>query len=73
MAALANGDLSFRMTQDIPAEYAQIRDHFNDAMGRLGEMVATIKASSTAIAVSSQEINDGAANLSARTEEQACP
>ena len=71
MAALASGDLSFRMTQDIPAEYAQIRDHFNDAMGRLSEMVATIKASSTAIAGSSQEINDGAANLSARTEEQA--
>ncbi|CAH1658371.1 Globin-coupled sensor protein [Hyphomicrobiales bacterium] len=71
MAALASGDLSFRMTQDIPAEYAQIRDHFNDAMGRLGEMVTTIKASSAAIAGSSHEINDGAANLSARTEEQA--
>ncbi|QEL21167.1 globin-coupled sensor protein [Bosea sp. F3-2] len=71
MAALADGDLSFRIAQDIPAEYAQIRDHFNDAMNRLGEMVATIKASSTAIAGSSQEINDGATNLSARTEEQA--
>ncbi|WP_293810554.1 globin-coupled sensor protein [uncultured Bosea sp.] len=71
MAALANGDLTFRIAQDIPSEYVQIRDHFNDAMERLGNMVATIKATSTTIASSSQEINDGAANLSARTEEQA--
>lgn len=71
MAALADGDLTFRMAPDIPTEYAQIRDHFNNAMHRLGEMVATIKESSTAIASSSREIHDGATNLSMRTEEQA--
>jgi methyl-accepting chemotaxis protein len=71
MAALARGDLTFRMAQDIPEEYGQIRDHFNDAMGRLGEMVTTIKTMSGAIAASSQEINSGAEDLSSRTEEQA--
>ncbi|WP_082613194.1 globin-coupled sensor protein [Bosea sp. Root483D1] len=71
MAALANGDLTVRITQDMPAEYAMIGTHFNDAMERLGTMIATIKASSTAIAASSQEISDGAADLSERTEQQA--
>ncbi|SEG33214.1 globin-coupled sensor protein [Bosea lathyri] len=71
MAALAKGDLTFRMTADIPAEYAEIRDHFNDAMGRLQEMVATIKTTSSAIAASSREISSGAEDLSSRTEQQA--
>ncbi|RDJ20756.1 globin-coupled sensor protein [Bosea caraganae] len=71
MAALANGDLTYRMADDIPAEYGEIREHFNHAMERLGEMVATIKATSSSIAASSQEINSGAENLSSRTEQQA--
>ncbi|RYE79752.1 MAG: globin-coupled sensor protein, partial [Hyphomicrobiales bacterium] len=71
MAALASGDLAFRISQEMPAEYAQIGTHFNDAMARLGEMIATIKTSSAAIAATSQEISDGAADLSERTEEQA--
>jgi methyl-accepting chemotaxis protein len=71
MAALAKGDLTFRIGQDIPAEYGLIRDNFNDAMARLEGMIATIKASSVAIAASSQEINSGAEDLSLRTEQQA--
>ena len=71
MAALAEGDLTFRMTADIPVEYVQIRDHFNNAMERLQEMVSTIKATSLAIATSSVAINTGASNLSSRTEQQA--
>jgi len=71
MAALAKGDLTFRMTADIPAEYAEIRDHFNDAMARLQEMVATIKTTSSAIAASSREISSGAEDLSSRTEQRA--
>jgi methyl-accepting chemotaxis protein len=71
MAALAGGDLTYRMADDMPAEYASIREHFNDAMAKLGEMVATIKTSSAAIATSSQEINSGADDLSSRTEQQA--
>ncbi|PTM41030.1 globin-coupled sensor protein [Bosea sp. 124] len=71
MAALAKGDLTFRIGQNIPEEYGLIRDNFNDAMTRLEEMVAAIKTSSTAIAASSQEINSGAEDLSLRTEQQA--
>ncbi|HEV7258105.1 MAG TPA: methyl-accepting chemotaxis protein [Bosea sp. (in: a-proteobacteria)] len=71
MAALAKGDLTFRIGQDIPAEYGMIRDNFNDAMARLEGMIATIKSSSVAIAASSQEINSGAEDLSLRTEQQA--
>jgi methyl-accepting chemotaxis protein len=71
MAALADGDLTYRMSAEIPAEYAEIRDHFNGAMARLQEMVGTIKATSAAIAASSQEISTGAQDLSMRTEQQA--
>ncbi|TCR70416.1 globin-coupled sensor protein [Bosea sp. BK604] len=71
MAALAEGDLTYRMSNEIPAEYAQIRDHFNNALARLGEMVSTIKTGSSAIASSAQEINSGAEDLSSRTEQQA--
>jgi len=71
LAALAQGDLTYRMASEIPEEYAQIRDHFNDAMDRLGEMVNTIKASSGNLASSSREINSGAEDLSSRTEQQA--
>ena len=71
MAALASGDLTFRMSDDIPAEYAQICDHFNSAMSRLQDMVATIKASSIEIAASAVTISSGAEELSSRTEQQA--
>ena len=71
MAALARGDLGYRITSDIPAEYAPIRDDFNAAMERLSEMVETIKSTSSAIAASSREINAGAEDLSSRTEQQA--
>ncbi len=71
MAALAEGDLTYRMADDMPPEYGQIRDHFNNAVARLGEMVSTIKSGSTAIAASAQEINSGAEDLSSRTEQQA--
>lgn len=71
MAALAEGDLTYRMSAEIPAEYSEIRDHFNGAMARLQEMVGTIKATSAAIASSSQEISTGAQDLSMRTEQQA--
>ena len=71
MAALAKGDLTFRIAHDIPEEYGRIRDHFNEAMAHLDEMITTIKTSSAAIAASSQEINSGADDLSLRTEQQA--
>ncbi len=71
MAALADGDLTHRMSADIPAEYAQIRDHFNAAAERLQQMASTIKTTSASIAASSQEINSGAQDLSMRTEQLA--
>lgn len=71
MSALADGDLTHRMPNDIPVEYATIAEQFNCAMDRLEGMIGTIKATSTQIAVSSKEINAGAEDLSQRTEQQA--
>jgi methyl-accepting chemotaxis protein len=71
LAALAEGNLTHRMGDDMPAEYALLRDHFNGAMDRLEGMLGTIKATSMMIQASSEEINSGARNLSTRTEQQA--
>ena len=71
MSALAQGDLGYRMADEIPAEYAEIKDHFNEAVGRLQSMVETIKATSAQIGASAREINTGADDLSTRTEQQA--
>lgn len=71
LTALAQGDLTHRMSRDIPAEYSEIRDTFNEAIARLQEMVDTIKTTSISIANSSREINAGADDLSGRTEQQA--
>lgn len=71
MAAVADGDLTHRMPDDMPSEYAMICDHFNGAMSRLQEMISTIKSTSGLIATSSREINSGATDLSQRTEQQA--
>lgn len=71
MSALAAGDLTYRMPNDIPVEYAVIAEQFNLAMVRLEDMLGTIKATSAQITVSSNEINVGAEDLSNRTEQQA--
>jgi len=71
MVALSDNDLTHRMSEDMPQEYVSIATHFNEAMGKLDAMVATIKSTSATITASSHEINSGANDLSMRTEQQA--
>ncbi|SFI46023.1 methyl-accepting chemotaxis protein [Bosea sp. OK403] len=71
LAALAGGDLTFRIAENIPEEYTLIRDNFNSAMIRLEEMVSTIQSTSELIVGASQEINSGSQDLSMRTDQQA--
>lgn len=71
MSALAKGNLSYRMSRDIPDEYKDIPEHFNEAMTRLAEMVTAIKQTSNQIYLSSHSINEGAKNLSDRSDQQA--
>ncbi|HEY0121981.1 MAG TPA: methyl-accepting chemotaxis protein [Rhizobium sp.] len=71
MTALTRGDLIYRIPEDIPEEYARIRDDFNGTAERLLDMVTTIKSTTAQIGASAREINSGADDLSTRTEQQA--
>jgi methyl-accepting chemotaxis protein len=71
MAALVAGDLTHRLSDDIPAEYQKLRDDFNVAMGRLEEVISVANASTSGIGNGANEIAQASDDLSRRTEQQA--
>ncbi len=71
MAALSQGDLTYRMADDIPPEYGQLRGDFNGAMAKLAETMGAIAANAQGILGAGGEISKAADNLSRRTEQQA--
>jgi methyl-accepting chemotaxis protein len=71
MRALAAGDLTHRLGDNIPAEYSQLRLDFNTALERLSGTLASMQSSSRAISGSVEEIAAAADDMSRRTEAQA--
>jgi methyl-accepting chemotaxis protein len=71
MRALSAGDLTYRMSSDVPEEYAQLRADFNAAMAQLQQTVGAIMTSSGTLGGGAQEISSAADDLSRRTEQQA--
>lgn len=68
---LKKGDLTHRIAQDLPGEYAKLRDDFNDAIIQLCETMTVVAANASAIHSGIAAITDGATDLSKRTEQQA--
>jgi methyl-accepting chemotaxis protein len=68
---VAGGDLTSRLDQRFPSEFAKIRDDFNAAASKLMETVRAVVASTTAIHAGSHEISNSSDDLSRRTEQQA--
>jgi methyl-accepting chemotaxis protein len=68
---LSDGNLTFRLPDDFPDAYKQIRDDFNSAIGGLQETIAAIASAAREVASAAGEISSGTTNLSQRTEEQA--
>ena len=68
---LAGGDLTSRLDQRFPTEFAKIRDDFNAAASKLMETVRAVVASTSAIHAGSHEISTSSDDLSRRTEQQA--
>jgi methyl-accepting chemotaxis protein len=68
---LAGGDLTSRLDQRFPTEFAKIRDDFNAAASKLMETVRAVVASTGAIHAGSHEISTSSDDLSRRTEQQA--
>ncbi|MDP3868861.1 MAG: globin-coupled sensor protein [Phenylobacterium sp.] len=71
MAALAAGDLTYRMPDDLPEEYRKLREDFNAAIAQLEETMTTVAASTASIGASSDEMAQASDDLSRRTEQQA--
>jgi methyl-accepting chemotaxis protein len=71
LGKLAEGDLTFRLTNGFNGEHLQIRDDFNTAIGGLQETIASIADSTREVANAASEISTSTTDLSQRTEEQA--
>ena len=71
MAALAQGDLAYRMPDDIPAEYLQLREDFNGAMAALQETMTAVSLTTRNVRGGADEISAASDDLSRRTEQQA--
>ncbi len=71
LAALAEGRLTFRLADDLPAEYAQLRDDFNNAIAELQATVQSVGAATHGVRGGSDEMALAADDLSRRTEQQA--
>jgi methyl-accepting chemotaxis protein len=68
---LADGDLTFRLPEQFPDAYRQIKDDFNAAIARLQETIRALVGSTREVASAAAEISTSTTDLSQRTEEQA--
>lgn len=71
MTALAAGDLTFRMPDDLASEYGQLRQDFNAAVERIEETMSTVAATTGGISRRVQDMARSSDDLSHRTEKQA--
>ena len=71
LLALAEGDLSKRVTGQYQGEFDQLKQALNSTFDRLQNLVASIQNAANDIQVAATEIQSGNLDLSRRTESQA--
>jgi methyl-accepting chemotaxis protein len=71
VSRLAEGDLTYRLEQQLPAAYAQLQRDFNAAMEKLQQAMQGINENSGGVKTAASEISHAADDLSRRTEQQA--
>jgi methyl-accepting chemotaxis protein len=71
LARLAQGDLSYRITEEFAAEYKKVQDDFNAASVQLQETIGAIVSAVGDVSGAASEISTSTTDLSQRTEEQA--
>jgi methyl-accepting chemotaxis protein len=71
LSKLSDGDFTFRLNDEIPAAYRQIKDDFNTAISRLREMIQAVAESTHEVAGAAGEISSATGDLSHRIEQQA--
>jgi methyl-accepting chemotaxis protein len=71
LSALAQGNLSQRITTDYQGDFAELKNNANTAAERIGAIVSQIKEAAQEVSSASAEISSSTTDLSSRTEEQA--
>ena len=71
LARLAEKDLTFRLTDDLPPAYAQLQDDFNAAVEQLAAAFAGVNDSTDSVHAGSREISLASDDLAQRTAQQA--
>jgi methyl-accepting chemotaxis protein len=71
LSELAQGNLTHRLSGEVPPAYEKLFADFNETVSRLSSTVRTIQVTAGDVGLASREINTGADDLSKRTEDQA--
>jgi methyl-accepting chemotaxis protein len=71
LSKLSDGDFTFRLDDEIPDAYQQIKDDFNSAVVRLHEMIQAVADTTREVAGAAGEITSATGDLSQRIEAQA--
>jgi methyl-accepting chemotaxis protein len=71
LAKLAEKDLTYHITEQLPEAYAQVQADFNEAVEQLAAAFDAVRASTDAVHSGSEEIAVASNDLSRRTEQQA--
>jgi methyl-accepting chemotaxis protein len=71
ISALAEGDLSYRISADLPLEYQNLRDDFNAALVQLEAAISRVMDVSGSLRSNCDELAAASDDLSMRTEQQA--
>ena len=71
MSRLADKDLSFRITDQVPSAYEELKENFNSSIASLESVLIEVGQTARTIVSGSGEIRTAADELSKRTEHQA--
>lgn len=71
LQAIADGDLTSRVTADYQGSFEELKDGCNTTAEKLAEMMGEIREAVDTINTASSEISQGNTDLSSRTEQQA--
>ncbi len=68
---LSRGDLTANIGSDFPAGYSELKDHFNNALSSLRDLIGSVMQSAETIQTGSSEIAHASEDLARRTEANA--
>lgn len=71
LARMAEKDLSFRLTDDVPEAYRKLQADFNFALSEIETALSSVRGGAEHIATGTQEMTLASEDLSRRTEQQA--